>query len=73
VIMVMIYAIGHLSGAHINPAVTVAFTLMRRFPPRDAIAYIAAQVAGATAGGLLLLALWSGTPAALGATVPGSR
>ncbi len=46
VIMVMIYAIGHLSGAHINPAVTVAFTLTRHFPARDATAYVAAQFAG---------------------------
>ena len=46
VIMVMIYAIGHLSGAHINPAVTVAFTLSRHFPGREAAAYIAAQVDG---------------------------
>ncbi len=70
VIMVMIYATGHLSGAHINPAVTVAFTLTRHFPPRDAVAYVAAQLAGATAGALLLLAAWSDKPAALGATVP---
>jgi aquaporin NIP len=70
VIMVMVYATGHLSGAHINPAVTLAFTLTRHFPPRDAIAYIAAQLAGATAGALVLLALWSAKPAALGATVP---
>jgi MIP family channel proteins len=69
-IMVMIYAIGHLSGAHINPAVTVAFTLTRHFPPRDAVAYIAAQLAGAVAGALLLLATWGNTPAAVGATVP---
>lgn len=70
VIMVMIYATGHLSGAHINPAVTIAFTLARHFPPRDAVAYVAAQIAGATAGALLLLAVWSDKPAALGATVP---
>jgi MIP family channel proteins len=68
--MVMVYAIGHLSGAHINPAVTVAFTLTRHFPPRDAAAYIVAQLAGAAAGALLLLAAWGDAPAALGATVP---
>jgi aquaporin NIP len=70
IIMVMIYATGHLSGAHINPAVTIAFTLTRHFRARDAVAYIAAQLAGATAGALLLLAAWSDKPAQLGATVP---
>lgn len=70
VIMVMIYATGHLSGAHINPAVTIAFTLTRHFPPRDAVAYVGAQVVGASAGALVLLAAWSDKPAALGATVP---
>jgi MIP family channel proteins len=70
VIMAMIYATGHLSGAHINPAVTVAFTLTRHFPLRDALAYVAAQLAGATAGALLLLAAWSTKPAHLGATLP---
>ena len=50
VIMVMVYATGHLSGAHINPAVTLAFTLTRHFPAREAVAYVAAQLAGATAG-----------------------
>src|SRR4030088_1112877 len=54
IIMVMIYATGHLSGAHINPAVTIAFTLTRHFSPRDAVAYIIAQTAGATTGALLL-------------------
>lgn len=70
IIMAMIYATGHLSGAHINPAVTVAFTLTRQFPVRDASAYIAAQLAGATAAALLLLAAWSDKPARLGATIP---
>jgi aquaporin NIP len=70
IIMAMIYAVGHLSGAHINPAVTVAFTLTRHFALRDAAAYIAAQLAGAIAGALLLLALWPDQPAQLGATVP---
>ena len=70
VIMVMIYATGHLSGAHINPAVTIAFTITRHFPGRDAIAYIGAQLLGATAGALLLLAAWSSKPAHLGTTLP---
>jgi MIP family channel proteins len=70
VIMVMIYATGHLSGAHINPAVTIAFALTRHFPLRDAVAYVLAQLAGATTGALVLLAAWSDKPAALGATAP---
>jgi aquaporin NIP len=70
VIMVMVYATGHLSGAHINPAVTVAFTLTRHFPRRDAIAYISAQLAGASAAAFVLAAAWSQKPAILGATVP---
>ena len=70
IIMVMIYATGHISGAHINPAVTIAFTLARHFPPRDAVAYVVAQLSGASAGALLLLAVWPEQPAELGATVP---
>lgn len=70
IIMVMVYATGHLSGAHINPAVTVAFTLTRHFPARDAIAYVAAQLLGATIAALLLLAVWTEQPAELGVTLP---
>ena len=70
IIMVMVYATGHLSGAHINPAVTVAFTLTRHFPARDAAAYVAAQLTGALLAALLLLAIWPEQPAELGATIP---
>ena len=70
IIMVMVYATGHLSGAHINPAVTVAFTLSRHFPPREAAAYVGAQLTGATVGALALLGVWPGKPGQLGATVP---
>lgn len=70
VIMVMVYATGHLSGAHINPSVTIAFTLTRHFSPRDAVAYIAAQLTGATLAALVLLGVWPSKPADLGATVP---
>lgn len=70
IIMAMIYATGHLSGAHINPAVTIAFWASRHFPARDALAYVAAQLLGAIAGALALLAAWPAKPAALGATIP---
>jgi aquaporin NIP len=70
VIMAMIYATGHLSGAHINPAVTVAFALTRHFPTREASAYVPAQLLGAVTAAVVLRLAWDGTPADLGATVP---
>jgi MIP family channel proteins len=70
VIMAMIYAAGHISGAHMNPAVTLAFTVSRHFSARHALGYIPAQLVGAVAAALLLRLAWEGTPAALGATVP---
>ena len=70
VIMAMVYATGHLSGAHINPAVTIAFALTRHFPAREAASYIGAQAAGAVVAAFLLLAIWPDRPAELGATVP---
>jgi aquaporin NIP len=70
IIMAMIYTGGHLSGAHYNPAVTVAFAVGRHFPLREAGVYVAAQAVGAVAGAATLLALWTDKPASLGATVP---
>ena len=70
VIMAMVYATGHLSGAHLNPAVTLAFTLTRHLPAREAISYIVAQLLGALAAAALLLAIWPSEPAALGTTLP---
>jgi aquaporin NIP len=70
IIMAMIYAGGHLSGAHYNPAVTLAFVLGRHFPAREAAVYIVAQVCGAVAGALVLLAAWPDAPAHLGSTLP---
>ena len=69
-IMTMVYALGHVSGAHVNPAVSIAFTLTRHFPVRDACAYVPAQLAGAVVGALVLRLAWDGDPAQLGATVP---
>jgi MIP family channel proteins len=70
IIMAMVYATGHLSGAHLNPAVTVAFVLTRHFPRAEAAAYVAAQVAGALIAAGLLAAIWPSEPAHLGATLP---
>jgi aquaporin NIP len=70
VILAAIAAFGHLSGAHFNPAVTSSFYLTRHLPGADAVTYVAAQLAGATAAALLLWLVWPGKPADLGATVP---
>lgn len=69
-IMTMIYATGHLSGAHMNPGVTIAFTLTRHFPVRDALVYIPAQLVGATGAAGVLCVAWTDKPAHLGATLP---
>ena len=69
VIMAMIYAVGHVSGAHFNPAVTLGFALTRHFPwPRVAL-YWGAQAIGAIAAALLLRASL-GNVAHVGATLP---
>ncbi len=69
VIMVMIYAVGHVSGAHFNPAVTLGFAVGRHFSWREAPRYWAAQVSGAVVASLLVRALF-GKATQLGSTVP---
>lgn len=69
IIATMIYAFGHISGAHFNPAVTLAFVLTRHFPIRRLLFYWAAQLAGATLAALCLRLLL-GNVASLGATLP---
>ncbi|HEX6289392.1 MAG TPA: MIP family channel protein [Herpetosiphonaceae bacterium] len=69
IIMVMIAATGHLSGAHFNPSVTIAFALTRHFSWRDVPFYIGGQLLGAAAGALTLRALF-GDVAQLGVTLP---
>jgi len=54
VITVMIYAFGHISGAHFNPAVTLAFVVARHFPVRRLVGYWAAQLLGALLAALCL-------------------
>jgi aquaporin Z len=56
------YAFGRLSGAHFNPAVTVGFAAANRFPIRDLMPYIAAQILGAVAGAALLAYVANGRP-----------
>ena len=70
IVMAMIYATGHLSGAHLNPAVTVAFVATRHFPRTEALAYVAGQLAGALLAAGLLATIWPSDPAALGTTLP---
>jgi MIP family channel proteins len=69
VIMVMIYAVGHISGAHLNPAVSFAFALSRHFPWPRVAAYWAAQAAGAVLAALILRGSL-GDIAHVGATLP---
>lgn len=69
VVAALVTALGHVSGAHLNPAVTLAFWSMRRFPTREVLPYVLAQCAGATGGALLLRAAL-GRVAQVGATVP---
>lgn len=69
VVAFVIAALGTTSGAHINPAVTVAFWSVRRFPGREVVPYVAAQCAGAVAASFILRWLL-GPVGGLGATVP---
>ncbi|CAM6018287.1 unnamed protein product [Sphagnum balticum] len=69
VIMIMIQAVGHISGAHMNPAITIAFATMQHFPWIQVPAYICAQVLGAIASAFTLRLILN--PAANeGATLP---
>lgn len=70
-VMAIIYFMGTVSGAHLNPAVTVAFAVRRNFPWRRVPGYVVAQMVGALAAALFLQTLF-GTVGALGATVPGN-
>ncbi|CAN5237457.1 aquaporin [soil metagenome] len=69
IVMAMIYATGHVSGAHLNPAVTLGFCVARHFPLRQAPVYIGAQLAGGLLAALALRGLF-GNVGALGATLP---
>ena len=59
-VLTMAYAIGHVSGCHLNPAVSVGLVVGKRFPASDLWAYVLAQVAGAIAGAAVLYVIASG-------------
>jgi aquaporin Z len=61
-VLTMAYAVGHISGAHFNPAVTVGLFAGRRVSAKDVIPYVVAQVIGGVAGGAVLYLIASGKP-----------
>jgi aquaporin Z len=61
-VLTMAYAVGHISGGHFNPAVTLGLTAAGRFPAKDVVPYIIAQVAGAIIAGGVLYLIASGKP-----------
>ncbi len=69
IVMAMIYSIGPISGAHMNPAVTIAFAANKVFARKQVFPYIASQLAGALAASLVIKFLFPGS-VFLGATLP---
>ena len=61
-VLTMAFAIGHISGCHLNPAVSVGLLVGGRFPANELLPYIVAQVLGATAGAAVLYVIASGAP-----------
>ncbi|KAF3629635.1 putative aquaporin NIP4-1 [Capsicum annuum] len=70
IVMVMAYTVGHISGAHFNPAVTITFTLFRRLPWKEAPLYIIAQLMGSLLASVTLVLMFDVTPEAYFGTVP---
>lgn len=69
VIAAQVYALGHISGAHFNPAVSIGFWIARQIDGTRLLSYIGVQVAGAVAAAVVLRAMF-GDVASLGATIP---
>jgi aquaporin Z len=69
IVMAMIYTLGDISGAHLNPAVTIAFTLAKRFELKEALPYIISQLLGAFIASFVLRYLFPNNET-LGATLP---
>ncbi len=71
-LLAAIFAFGHISGGHFNPAVTIAMVLDGRTTPTDAVGYIVSQVIGAIGASGLILVLWNQAAVAATITAPGS-
>lgn len=69
IVMSMIYAFGDISGAHLNPAVSIAFTIARKFPLKELAAFITSQLSGAISASFTLKLLFPASQF-LGATIP---
>src|SRR5215831_16204659 len=61
-VLTMAYAIGHISGCHLNPAVSLGLCVGKRFPASEVVPYISAQLAGAIVGSGILYLIASGKP-----------
>src|SRR5262244_3512253 len=61
-VVTMAYSIGHVSGCHLNPAVTLGLAAGGRFPAKDIAPYVGAQVVGAIIAACVLYAIASGAP-----------
>src|SRR6266700_2271585 len=68
-VMAMIYALGEKSGAHLNPAVTIAFSVNGSFPAKQILPYISSQLAGAVTASAVLKIMFP-VSVLLGATIP---
>ncbi|KAL5774174.1 hypothetical protein ACOSP7_011731 [Xanthoceras sorbifolium] len=69
-VMVLVYSVGHISGAHFNPSVTIAFATCKRFPWKQVPAYVAAQVLGSTLAAGTLRLLFNGKQDHFAGTLP---
>ena len=69
IVLAMVYAVGDVSGAHLNPAVTLGFFVARRFEGRSVVPYIVSQCVGAVLASLTLRLMFPAS-ATLGATLP---
>ncbi|XP_047308219.1 aquaporin NIP1-1-like [Impatiens glandulifera] len=69
-VMVLVYSVGHISGAHFNPAVTIAFATCKRFPWKQVPAYLSAQVLGSTLAAGTLRLIFTGKQDHFTGTLP---